>query len=130
MKYVKKVKNMDVLILIITCVIFGVFGQLSMKKGMNYIGNVDLKDLFSLKLIPIVLQKYVLIGIILYLFPSIIWLAVLSKAEVSFAYPMIGLGYVFTSILAWFLFGEKLTLIRFLGIILICSGVYLIAIKV
>lgn len=120
---------MDVLILILTCVIIGVFGQLLMKKGMNSIGNVDLKELFSQRIFSIVFQRYVFIGIALYILASIIWLAVLSKAELSFAYPLIGIGYIFTSILAWLFFGEKLTLIRVLGILLICSGVYLIVLK-
>ena len=130
MKNVKKVKKMDVLILILTCVAIGVFGQLFMKRGVNSIGNIDLKQLFSPRIFSIVFQKYVFVGIILYIMASIIWLAVLSKTELSFAYPLIGIGYIFTSVLAWFFFGEKLTLIRFLGILLICSGVYLIVLKV
>jgi len=130
MKNIKKVKKMDVLILILTCVIIGVFGQLFMKRGMNSIGNIDLKELFSPRIFSIVFQRYVFLGITLYILASIIWLAVLSKAELSFAYPLIGIGYIFTSILAWLFFGEKLTLIRVLGILLICSGVYLIVLKV
>jgi len=130
MKNIKKVKKMDVLILILTCVIIGVFGQLFMKKGMNSIGNIDLNELFSPRIFSIVFQRYVFIGIVLYILASIIWLAVLSKAELSFAYPLIGLGYIFTSVLAWLFFGEKLTLIRFLGILLICGGVYLIVLKI
>jgi len=130
MKNIKKVKKMDVLILILTCVIIGVFGQLFMKRGVNSIGNIDLKELFSPRIFSIVLQRYVFLGITLYILASIIWLAVLSKAELSFAYPLIGIGYIFTSVLAWLFFGEKLTLIRFLGILLICSGVYLIVLKV
>jgi len=134
MKKIKKVKKMDVLILVLICVTIGVFGQLFMKTGMDSIvksmGSVNLKDLFSPKITTIVFQKYVFIGIVLYIFASIIWLAVLSKAELSFAYPLIGIGYIFTSIFAWFFFKENLTLIRFLGILLICSGVYLIVLKV
>ena len=125
-----KVKKMDVLILILTCVIIGVFGQLFMKKGMNSIGNVNLKELFSQQIFSIVFQKYVFIGITLYIFTSILWLAVLSKAELSFAYPLIGIGYIFSSLLAWFFFDEKLTLIRLLGILFICGGVYLIVLRV
>ncbi|MCL6622635.1 MAG: EamA family transporter, partial [Syntrophobacterales bacterium] len=52
---------------------------------------------------------------------------VLAKAEVSYAYPLISLGYVFTAILAWQLFGEALTLTRFVGILITCLGVFLIA---
>jgi len=130
MKNIKKVKKMDILILILICVIIGVFGQLFMKRGMNSIGNIDLNELFSPRIFSIVFQRYVFLGIVLYILASIIWLAVLSKAELSFAYPLIGIGYIFTSVLAWLFFGEKLTLIRFLGILLICGGVYLIVLKI
>ena len=40
----------------------------------------------------------------------------LSKAEVSYAYPLISLGYVFTAILARVLFGEAVGVTRMAGI--------------
>jgi drug/metabolite transporter (DMT)-like permease len=40
---------------------------------------------------------------------------------------LISLGYVLTAILAWVLFGEALNGNRLVGILLICSGVFLIA---
>jgi len=46
---------------------------------------------------------------------------------VSYAYPLISLGYVFTAILAWVLIGEALTTTRMAGILIICLGVFLVA---
>ena len=68
-----------------------------------------------------------LFGLFCYGLGFLVWLIVLSKAEVSYAYPLISLGYVFTAVLAWFLFGEALTEIRMVGIVIICLGVFLIA---
>ena len=121
---------MSVLILVSICVIIGVIAQLSMKRGMNTVGMVGLGDIFSQKVFSIVTQKYVFIGIILYVLASLIWLVILSQAELSFVYPLISVGYVITAILSKLFFNESLTLFRFLGILLICGGVYLIVLKV
>ena len=77
--------------------------------GMNSIGKLNLKDVFSPRLFSIITQKHVFLGIVLYLFASVIWLVVLSKEEVSYAYPLIGIGYIFVAILSKIFFNENLT---------------------
>ena len=52
-------------------------------------------------------------------------LGVLSKWDVSKAYPLIGLGFVFTVAMGYLL-GEEVTLTRVLGVALICAGVVLV----
>ena len=121
---------MSILLLVSICVIIGVIAQLAMKKGMNIVGTTNLKDILSVKVFSIVFQKYVFIGIVLYVLASLIWLVILSQAELSFVYPLISVGYVITAILSWFLFKENLTLVRFFGILMICGGVYLIVLKI
>jgi len=121
---------MSVLLLVLICVMIGVIAQLAMKKGMNIVGVVGLKDIFSRKIFQIVFQRYVFVGIVLYVLASLVWLVVLSQAELSFVYPLISVGYILTAILSWFLFNENLTLFRFFGILLICGGVYLIVLKI
>jgi drug/metabolite transporter (DMT)-like permease len=116
--------------LVSLCVILGVFGQLAMKKGMNVVGSISLKDIFSQRIFSIVFQKYVFIGMILYVLASLIWLVALSKEELSFLYPLIATGYILTAILGRIFFNESLTFYRFFGILLICGGVYLIVLKI
>jgi len=123
-------EKMSVLMLISLCIIMGVIGQLAMKKGMNTVGVVGLKNIFSREVFSIVFQKYVFAGIVLYFLAALVWLVVLSQAELSFAYPLISIGYIITAILSWVLFKENLTIIRFLGILLICGGVYLIVLRI
>jgi multidrug transporter EmrE-like cation transporter len=117
-----------VLVLILLDVLLNVTGQLSLKYGMSKIGNFSL----SLETLPPVFLKAatnlpVLFGLFCYGLGFMVWLIVLSKAEVSYAYPLISLGYVLTAILAWFLFGEALNENRLVGIVVICLGVFLIA---
>jgi drug/metabolite transporter (DMT)-like permease len=116
--------------LILLSVVLSVIGQLSMKSGMQDIGKVDLAQIFlSSKIAEVVLNPLVILGLIAYSFAAILWLAVLSKAELSYAYPMIAMGYIIASIVAWILFKENMTILRFLGIASIISGVYLISLK-
>jgi multidrug transporter EmrE-like cation transporter len=56
-----------------------------------------------------------------------VWLAALSKAPVSVAYPMLSLGYVVVAGISAVWMGESLTLSKALGIALICGGVILVS---
>ena len=117
-----------VLVLILLDVFLNVTGQLSLKYGMTKIGNFSL----SLSTLPPVFLKaatniHVLFGLLCYGLGFMVWLIVLSKAEVSYAYPLISLGYILTAVLAWALFGEALNENRLVGILTICLGVFLIA---
>jgi len=127
---IKKGGKMNVLFLILICVGMGVFGQLSMKKGMNTIGNIGIKDILSSRIFEILFQRYVFIGLVFYVLGSLVWLVILSQEELSFAYPLISIGYIITAVLSKLLFNESLTLFRFFGILLICGGVYLIVLKI
>ncbi len=108
--------------------LLNVAGQLSLKFGMSKIGNFAL----SVGSLPAVFLKaafnpYVVLGLFCYGMGFLVWLIVLAKAEVSYAYPMISLGYVLTALLAWQLFGENVTFIRMAGIVVTCLGVFIIA---
>ncbi len=117
-----------VLALIMLDVALNVTGQLSLKHGMSKLGNFALS---ISTLPPVFLQAafnpYVLLGLVCYGLGFMVWLVVLAKAEVSYAYPLISLGYVFTAILARVLIGEAVSLTRMAGIVIICVGVFLVA---
>jgi multidrug transporter EmrE-like cation transporter len=56
-----------------------------------------------------------------------VWVAALSKAPVSTAYPMLSLGYVVVAAVSVYWLGESLTPGKVLGIALICAGVALVS---
>jgi multidrug transporter EmrE-like cation transporter len=56
-----------------------------------------------------------------------VWLAALSKAPVSTAYPMLSLGYVVVAAISVAWLGEVMTPGKVLGIALICVGVVLVS---
>ena len=108
---------MEVLILILNSILLGVFGQLSLKQGMKNVGNFELKDFISSKIFSLITEKFVVVGVAMYAIATLLWLTILSKAELSFAYPMLAIGYVLIAIFS------KL---RFLAIILISVGIFLL----
>jgi len=55
-----------------------------------------------------------------------VWLLVLSRVEVSFAYPLLSVGYIVNAVAAYYLFQENISLTRIAGILIIVAGVYLI----
>jgi drug/metabolite transporter (DMT)-like permease len=120
--------NQLVLALIMLDVGLNVLGQLSLKFGMSKLGNfaVSLSGLPPV-FVQAAFNPYILLGMLCYGLGFLVWLVVLAKAEVSYAYPLISLGYVFTAILARVLIGEAVTLSRMAGILIICLGVFLVA---
>lgn len=115
-------------LLILVGVLLNASAQLLLKAGMNQIGHFQ----FSYEnLIPISMKVMANLPIIGGLFAYVIsvgvWLLVLSRVEVSFAYPMLSIGYVVNAVAAYYLFGEEISLIRMTGIFVIITGVYLVS---
>ena len=67
------------------------------------------------------------IGIACYGTSLCVWVAALSKAPVSVAYPMLSLGYVVVAAVSVLWLGETLSPAKALGIALICAGVVLVS---
>jgi multidrug transporter EmrE-like cation transporter len=66
-------------------------------------------------------------GMLCYAASVCVWVAALSKAPVSTAYPMLSLGYVVVAAISVAWLGETLTPAKMLGIALICAGVVLVS---
>ena len=56
-----------------------------------------------------------------------VWLAALSRAPVSVAYPMLSLGYVVVAFASVWWLGESFSPVKLIGIALICVGVVLVS---
>jgi drug/metabolite transporter (DMT)-like permease len=74
----------------------------------------------------VIVNKYVLGGFLLYGMGAVIWLGVLSKWDVSKAYPLVGLGFALTVVVG-LIAGEHVSPLRAGGVALICAGVFLVA---
>jgi multidrug transporter EmrE-like cation transporter len=66
-------------------------------------------------------------GMVCYAASVCVWLAALSKAPVSTAYPMLSLGYIVVAAISVLWLGETLSPAKVMGIALICVGVFLVS---
>ena len=77
--------------------------------------------------IKVVLNPWVFLGLCTFVVSMASHLAVLSKVELSFAYPFLSLAYVVVAAYAFFVFGEAVGAMRMAGIACVCLGTILIA---
>lgn len=112
---------------ILISVLFSTVGQLLLKGGMNSMGEVTLSfnQIFQ-TLWRMIINPGVFFGLFIYGVGTIFWLAALSRAELSYAYPFASLSYVIMLAASWMMFDEKITLARIIGTVLICIGVLVI----
>jgi drug/metabolite transporter (DMT)-like permease len=68
-----------------------------------------------------------ILGIFFYFIPTIIWIYLLQKIEISYLQPLFALAYVLTPLLAYFILHESISPSRWVGIFIIISGVFLFA---
>jgi drug/metabolite transporter (DMT)-like permease len=73
------------------------------------------------------LNPYVFVGLACFGMSAVFWLVVLSRLELSLVYPMVSVAYILVAIFSWFFFKENVNLVRWLGILVIVMGVFLIS---
>ena len=90
--------------------------------GVNFGGGDILKGFRTILTTPQIIMGFVCYGL-----SSLLWLDVLSKLDISLAFPLVSLTYVITLFVGGFFFGEVITLTRVLGVLVIVGGVALVA---
>ena len=113
-------------------ILFTVFtnaaAQLMLKAGMTNMGSISFTaDTVILRIFQIVFSPWVFAGLCTFVISMASHLFVLSKVDISFAYPFLSLAYVAVAIFAWLVFKEDLGAFKIAGIALICLGTVFIA---
>ena len=119
---------MPIIGIILTSVLLNCTAQLGMKKGMMAVGEITNGVQGMISAFPnMITNGYLWLSGVCYVLSIGLWLIVLSKVDVSYAYPFLSIGYVLSAIVGYFVFNEAVTPIRIVGIIVICVGVVLIS---
>jgi drug/metabolite transporter (DMT)-like permease len=109
-------------------VLLNAAAQLLLKAGTNTLGVITLtRDNWTDMLARMATQGHFIAGAALYAISLVVWIFGLSRVPVSIAYPMLSLGYIVNAVAAHYLFGEAVTVTRWLGIGFIVLGVWLVA---
>ncbi len=116
--------------LILLSVCLAALAQLTLKHGMNQVtadngGTAIALNAASLK--AMVTNLSVVGGLAIFGLSAVIWLLVLSRASLSFAYPFASLSYLFIVLAARFVLHEHIPPLRWAGVALIMTGIVLVA---
>jgi len=110
--------------LIVFTVIINTAGQFIVKTGVNRLGTVSLTDFHTI--VKALTSWLILTGFAIYFASAIVWISILSRAELSWAFPILSLSYVLTAILSPVFLHESFAPQRLIGILVICFGVFLV----
>ncbi|OFX13548.1 MAG: hypothetical protein A2Z18_02985 [Armatimonadetes bacterium RBG_16_58_9] len=119
--------------LLLISVTLGSFGQICMKTGLRGRGistDGSIVQTF-LHILQAMASPYVILGILLYVVSTFVWILILSRVRLSVAYPMISMGYVLVVVLSAAILKEHVDW-RFAvtGLLCIVTGVSLIGLGV
>lgn len=110
-------------------IIMGSVGGILTKLGANTMGAIEISGLSSLMdfAVKIITNWKIVLGLALYFLSAVVWTYLLTKLELSYVQPILALTYVVTPILAMIFIGEKVPIARWIGIIIIIFGVYIVS---
>ena len=109
-------------------VAMSVLGKTAIKFGVNRpeSGALSLAD--PLKVVFLVMKSPpILIGFLMYAVGALAWVVVLSRLDLSYAYPFVALNFVLIAIVSRVVFSETIPVLRWLGLVFICVGIFLVA---
>lgn len=115
-------------VLILGTIVFTVYGQLILKQQMAGLpplpsGLAQFPELLRL----ILTRPLILSGLASAFIASLFWMAAIQRFPLSYAYPFMSLTYVLVFGLAFLFFGDAMNAAKIGGLLLICTGVALIA---
>jgi len=109
-------------------IVLNVCGQISIKQSiLNFQDAAGGTVYFGMATaVPILTAPLTLLGLVLYAVSAVFWISALSRVELSYAYPLLGAGYVLVSVVSWKLWGEAFGLQRLIGTLVVALGVILV----
>jgi drug/metabolite transporter (DMT)-like permease len=116
---------------ILLSVLLAAIAQLTLKHGMNQVTHDRAIPLELGKPVETVrrigLNISVWGGLLIFVLSAAVWLVVLSRTSLSFAYPFASLTYVLILIFDRFVLDQPISGVRYVGVALIIAGIVLIS---
>jgi multidrug transporter EmrE-like cation transporter len=118
-----------VILLILISVAMSAGAQIVLKFGMSseMVRTALSQSSLTSKIVAVACNYWILAGLGMYFLSAVVWLLVLARVQVSLAYPFVGLGFVLTLFLGWWLMGDTVGPTRLIGTMLVVTGVVLLA---
>ena len=119
--------NLTIFLTIIATVVLTAGAQLALKLAVGGLGNdVRLFDSWSVFL-GVLFSPGTIFAMLIYGLSVISWLWVLSRIDLTVAYPFLGLSFVVAMVFGTWILDETITPTRLIGTLLIFAGCVLVA---
>jgi multidrug transporter EmrE-like cation transporter len=77
--------------------------------------------------LALALNPAIIFALFIYGMSVLSWMYVLSKVDVSLAYPFLGLGFVFVAVISYLFMSEPLNAQKMIGIVTVAIGIIILA---
>src|SRR3981081_4106234 len=115
-------------LLILMIVVFAPLGNVLLGKGMKTVGPAThwaVADLWSV-FVRICSSGYIWLGVASLMTFFVAYMLVLTWADYSYVQPASSFAYAVVALLGYFLLGETVPPLRWVGIFVICVGVFVV----
>jgi uncharacterized membrane protein len=114
---------------ILLMIIFGPLGNVMLGKGMRRVGEVSVSSPGQIlhTLITIFSTPAIWMGIASLITFFLTYMLVLSWADYTFVQPSSSISYGMVAVLSHFLLREAIAPLRWLGVLVICMGVFIVS---
>ena len=115
-------------VLIFFIVLFAPMGNVLLGKGMRGIGSANHWEPGQLLFVlgRILASGYIWLGIACLLAFFVSYMLILTWADYSYVQPASSFSYAVVAVLGYVLLGDAISLLRWLGIAVICVGVFIV----
>lgn len=107
-----------------------VVSQIFLKKGLAIIrgaGDINFQNIYLI-LLKLLQNKFTFLGLVFAVIASLIWIIVISKVDLTSAFPLSGaIFYLLLFMFSWLFLGEAVTVWKISGVVAILIGVFLIS---
>ncbi|HZD80281.1 MAG TPA: hypothetical protein VE646_09610 [Actinomycetota bacterium] len=116
------------IVLILVSVTLAAVAQLTLKHGMNQVtARTGVLELTGESARSVVITPAVWIGLVLFGLSAVVWLGVLSRTSLSFAYPFAAITYVLILLFDKLVLDEAVPPLRWAGVAFIAIGIFLVS---
>lgn len=102
-----------------------VASQVLFKKGTAYLGSFG-EAITTPMMLSKYLNLYIVLGLLFSVISIVSWLYALSKLPLSHAYPYMSLTFPLVLFFSFVIFGEQVSWLRWLGVMLIVFGLVIV----
>jgi len=117
--------------MLVVSVVFAVAGQFTLKSAMNEVGRIGATEIAAAgdTIIRTLKEPRLWLGLTLFGISALFWLVVLSRVDLSVAYPFVGLSYIIVVLFSRLFLNEQVTALRWLGVVVVAVGIAIVGLS-